>query len=263
MKILEIQQNSEEWLEFRKGKSGGSEFKDLWFSGLPLKSEIIAKLEETAPLSPADKKLPVQDLAEWLEPEEIAAIKLEKDPKKRFYEIIAERVARPITENDYREKLHGQPFSMMARGHILEPEAKAKFCEKTGEKLDQNSVVWISEKNPNIYISPDATITDKDGKIREAVEIKCPNSAEIVKSFLENDYPHEYDAQISKYFIVNEDLEELNFVLYTDVIPGLEIQIFEIPRKKFAAEIAEARIFEEKIMQKIDEMTKLIEERSF
>ena len=37
MKVWEIEQNTEEWLEWRKGKSGGSEIKDLWVSGLPLK----------------------------------------------------------------------------------------------------------------------------------------------------------------------------------------------------------------------------------
>lgn len=29
MKVLNIKQNTEEWEEFRKGKSGGSELKDL------------------------------------------------------------------------------------------------------------------------------------------------------------------------------------------------------------------------------------------
>ena len=45
MKILELQQNSEEWLEFRKGKSGGSEFGNIWSVSLPTKTAIIEKLE--------------------------------------------------------------------------------------------------------------------------------------------------------------------------------------------------------------------------
>ena len=82
MKVLKIQQNSEEWLEFRKGKSGGSEFKDLWIPGYPLKSKIIAELEKDGqPLPPEDKKLAVADLAGMLEPEELAELKLAANQK--------------------------------------------------------------------------------------------------------------------------------------------------------------------------------------
>ena len=55
MKVIKLQQNSDEWLEFRKGKSGGSEFKNLWIPGLPLKAKIIERLERENPLSPEDK----------------------------------------------------------------------------------------------------------------------------------------------------------------------------------------------------------------
>lgn len=263
MKVMELQQSSEEWFEFRKGKSGGSEFKDLWIAGLPLKAKIIEKLEEFNPLPAEDKKLTVKELAGMLEPEELAELKLQSEPKKKYYEIIADRVARPITPNDYVDKLNGEPFSMMARGHILEPEALAAFEEKTGKKLDKTSVVWIREDNENIYISPDGYITDKDGIIREAVEVKCLGSAEVIKAYLTNSYPKEYEPQVIKYFVVNENLEKLNFILYTDAIVGLELQIFEITRKDVEARIEDAKAFEDAVMKLIDRDARRIEELSF
>ena len=263
MKVVKIQQNSEEWLEFRKGKSGGSEFKDLWIPGLPLKSRIIAKLEEENPLSPEDKRATVDELAGMLEPSELAELKLEGEPKKHFYEIVADRVARPVTPNDYEDKLNGEPFTMMARGHILEPEAIAAFEEKTGKKVDEDSVVWVSDYDPNAYVSPDGAITDKDGKVREALEVKCLNSAEVIKCFAENHYPKDYEPQVLKYFMVNEDLETLHFIVYTDLIPGLEIQIFDINRNEVEDRLAEAEAFEKASLKRIDELATKIEELSF
>ena len=262
MRVIKIQQNSEEWLEFRKGKSGGSEFKDLWIPGLPLKSKIIEKLEQANPLSSEDKRCTVQELAGMLEPSELAELKLESEPKKHFYEIVADRVARPVT-NDYEDKLNGEPFSMMARGHILEPEAIAAFEEKTGKKVDKESVVWVSDYDENAYVSPDGAITDKDGKVREACEVKCLSSAEVVKCFDENRYPKDYEPQVLKYFMVNEDLETLHFIIYTDLIPGLELQIFDINRKDVEERLAEARAFEKASLKRIDELALKIEGLSF
>lgn len=263
MKVLKIEQNTEEWLEFRKGKSGGSEFKDLWTPGLPLKAKIIEKLEEFQELPPADKKLTAGELAKMLEPSELAALKLEQNPRPRFYDIIAERVARPITPNDYADRLNGETFSMMARGHILEPEALAAFAEKTGKKLDEDSCVWISDDDDNIYISPDGTITGKDGVCREAVEVKCLGSDAIVEAYLTGKPPKEYEAQIIKYFVVNKDLETLHFVMYTDVIPGLELQIFDINRIDVEPKIEEAREFEKAVMKLIAQAVEKIEGLGF
>ena len=263
MKVIKLQQNSEEWLEFRKGKSGGSEFKNLWIPGLPLKAKIIERLERENPLSPEDKRCTVQELAGMLEPSELAELKLEAEPKKHFYEIVADRVARPVTPNDYEDRLNGEPFTMMARGHILEPEAIAAFEEKTGKKVDEDSVVWVSDYDENAYVSPDGAITGKDGKVREACEVKCLSSAEVIKCFDEHCYPKEYEPQVLKYFMVNEDLETLHFIIFTDLIPGLELQVFDINRNDVEERLAEARAFEKASLKRIDELASKIEGLSF
>ncbi len=263
MKVIKLQQNSDEWLEFRKGKSGGSEFKNLWIPGLPLKAKIIERLEQENPLSPEDKRCTVQELAGMLEPSELAELKLEAEPKKHFYEIVADRVARPVTPNDYEDRLNGEPFTMMARGHILEPEAIVAFEEKTGKKVDEDSVVWVSDYDENAYVSPDGAITDKDGKVREACEVKCLSSAEVIKCFDEHCYPKEYEPQVLKYFMVNDDLETLHFIIFTDLIPGLELQVFDINRNDVEERLAEARAFEKASLKRIDELASKIEGLSF
>ena len=263
MKVINLQQNSEEWLEFRKGKSGGSEFKNIWIPGLPTKTKILEKLEKYSPLGAADKKLSVRELADMLEPEELVDLKLESEPKKHFYEIVADRVARPITPNDYLDRLEGQPFSMMARGHILEPEAIAAFEAKTGKKVDSESVVWVSDYDENAYVSPDGCITNKDGKVREACEVKCLSSAEVVKVYADQQYPKEYEPQVLKYFMVNDDLEVLHFIVYTDVIPGLELQVFDIKRSDIEDRLTEAKAFEKEILKRVDKLSQQIERLSF
>ncbi len=263
MKVIKLQQNSEEWLEFRKGKSGGSEFKDLYIAGLPLKAKIVEFLEREHPLSPEDKRAKVEELAAMLTPEELATLKLDTEPKKHFYEIVADRVARPVTPNDYVDRLGGQPFSMMARGHILEPEAIEAFEEKTGKTVDEDSVVWVSDYDDNAYISPDATITSDDGKVREAVEVKCLSSPEVVKAYAEQHYPKEYEPQVLKYFMVNDDLEALYFVIYTDLIPGLELQIFHVKREEVADRLAEATAFEKVMLERADALATKIKELGF
>lgn len=250
MKIVQIQQNTEEWLEYRKGKSGGSEFKDLYITGLPLVAAMKQKLDDLQ--IEYAKGAKAADLASLLNPETLAELKLEAEPKKRYYEIIAERVARPITPNDYLDRLDGQTFTMMARGHLLEPEALELFAENTGKVIDAVDSVWERDDNANICISPDGSITGKDGKVREAIEVKCLDNAETCKAFLTGKYPSDYRAQIIKYFVVNADLEILHFVLYTDAIPGLELQVFTIKREDIEDSIAEARAFEDAVMKLIE-----------
>lgn len=263
MKIRKIEQRSEEWYEYRKGKSGGSEFKDLWIPGLPLKAKMVELLEKDGQtLSPEDKKTSAS-VAALLEPEELARLKLESDPKRKYYEIIADEVARPITPNDYVDQLGERDFTMMARGEILEPEAREAFEAKTGKKLDVETDIWEDDDNPNIYISPDGYITAEDGKIHEAIEIKCLSSWEVIKAWKTGTYPKEYEPQALKYFMVNPELETLYFVLYTDVIPGLDIQIFEVKREEVEPRIAEAQAFENAVMKLIQADITAIRELSF
>ena len=93
--------------------------------------------------------------------------------------------------------------------------------------------------------------------------MKCLASWEIIRAFLTNQYPQEYEPQVIKYFVVNEDLEKLYFLLYTDLIPGLDLQVFEIKREDVADRIADAKAFEDQIMKRAEQDIERIKELGF
>lgn len=230
MKILDLDQNSDEWLEFRKGKSGGSAFGKLF--------KVNGKKN----------------------------ICLLNEVKDQFFVMLAERVARPMTPNDYLDRVpEGIPFSWAVRGHILEPEAAKAFELKYGVVLDEGKV-WASDDSLNSYVSPDRIITSQDGKIREAVEIKCLSSEKVLKVWWNrrfyNDFEaipsNEYKAQVIKYFLVNSDLEKVYWVVYTDLIPSLELQVLEIKRANIEPYIMEAKETEELYLGLLDKAEKLL-----
>lgn len=230
MKVLDIDQNSEEWLEYRKGKSGGSAFGKMY--------KVNGRTNDGI--------------------------------RDQFFTMLAERVARPMTPNDYMDRVpEGVSFSWAVRGHILEPEAAKAFELKTGKVLDDGKV-WASDSDLNSYVSPDRVIVSPDGKIREAVEIKCLSSEKVLKVWwdkMHNEFDtdmwcipsNEYQAQVLKYFIVNDDLETLYWVIYTDLIPKLELQILEIKRLDIINWIEDARMVEKRYLQTLDEAEKMLE----
>ena len=231
MRIVELDQNSEEWMEYRKGKSGGSAFGKMYKINGRTNSEL----------------------------------------RDQFFTMLAERVARPMTPNDYMDKVpDGVAFSWAVRGHILEPDAAKAFELKTGLVLEDGKV-WASDDTYNSYVSPDRVIVSPDGKIKEAVEIKCPSSEKVLKVWWdkmhlkdgESDFwaipSNEYKAQVLKYFMINDDLETLYWVVYTDLIPKLELQILEIKRLDVISWIEDAKMVEKHYLEELDEAEKLLE----
>ena len=248
MKIIEIEQNTEEWLEFRKGKSGGSGLHDL-YPARTITREVAKEYLESKGIE-VDPKAKAGDVVDMLTAEDIGTIKAQGDKKDAFYRLVAERIARPITPNDYEDRLDGQKFSMMARGHILESEAIAEFSVRNKKVVIGTSVVWERDDNPDSILSPDATIKFN----KEVVEVKCLDSHRMIRAYDENHYPIEYHEQIVKYFIVNEELEVLHFVMYTDVMPALSYLQFDIKREEVAEDIKELRAFEDSILKQVSEL---------
>lgn len=196
----------------------------------------------------------IDELLEAMPSEKFGKMKSEQGKLDGFYQLLADKVARPLTENDYTDRLNGQTFSYMARGHILEAEALEKFKEHTGKKTTGEKNVWVSDENSDIYVSPDDSIKEGD-KYVEAIEVKCPSSHVFLRAWHENRYPKEYEEQVRQYFIVNQDLKKLYFVLYTDLIPALPLQIFEVTREQVADDLDKYLSFEKSILKQIDELS--------
>ena len=63
--------------------------------------------------------------------------------------------------------------------------------------------------------------------------------------------------------MVNDDLEVLHFIVYTDVIPGLELQVFDIKRSDIEDRLTEAKAFEKEILKRVNKLSQQIERLSF
>jgi hypothetical protein len=260
MKVIRFEKNGEEWREFRLGKSGGSGLNGLYPSTNPsyeqLKQYCIDNGLEYERQSKATKqvkmvRMTADEILEQMTVEDLARIKASGKKKDKFYKLVAERIARPITPNDYEDRLNGQKFTMIARGHILEEEAIKEFELRNNVKVDTGSVVWVRDNNEDSIVSPDATI----GTTR-AVEVKAFDTHRIIRAYDENHYPEECHEQVVKYFIVNPDLEVLHFVMYTDVMPALPYIQFDIKREDVMKDVRELEAFEDAILVQAKELSK-------
>jgi len=144
-------------------------------------------------------------------------VKRGTEMKKGYYDLIAERLVIPHESDD---------LPAMQRGTLLEPEAVNIFIEhmlETNgipvEEWESGLVIWERDDNASIALSPDAYHVDQE----IAVEVKCLNSGEHIKAYLTQEVPDQYEEQVIQYFIVNENLEKLYFVMYD---PRMSVQSF-------------------------------------
>ena len=128
----------------------------------------------------------------------------------------------------------------MRRGIELEEDAKRKYEEISWNKIEEIGICTHDEKE-YLGLSPDGVIK-KDWKYQKAIEIKCMRPHNHLKCILENKVPTEYKWQVVHYFIVNEELEELDFIVYNPDIylPSLNVKIINIKREDIQEDIKKA-----------------------
>lgn len=237
MKILDIEQRSQEWLDFHEGRISGSSAKDYSSVRYIPKAELVEFAESKGYEFP--KNLTMDNIRAMLTEDESNELYANVQINDSIYKLIAQRIAKPINPNDYADRIpEGATYSAMLRGQILEEEARELISEKLGKKIIPGRV-WQSEENEYMICSPDGEIVDDSGKVSEAVEIKCLDSWKVVKAYYEKHPPLDYEAQIIQYFLVNENLQKLYFCIYSDVFtnPDLGLQIFELKREDYREKI--------------------------
>lgn len=232
MKILDIEQRSQEWLDFHEGRISGSSAKDYSSARYIPKAELVEFAESKGYEFP--KNLTMDNIKAMLTEDELNELYANVQINDSIYKLIAQRIAKPINPNDYADRLDGATYSAMLRGQILEEEARELISEKLGKKIIPGRV-WQSEENEYMICSPDGEFEDET----EAVEIKCLDSWKVVKAYYEKHPPSEYKPQILQYFVVNDKLKKLYFCIYSDVFsnPDLGLQIFELNREDYKEEI--------------------------
>ena len=237
MKILDLEQRSQEWLDFHEGRISGSSAKDYSSVRYIPKVELVEFAESKGYEFP--KNLTMDNIRAMLTEDELNELYANVQINDSIYKLIAQRIAKPINSNDYADRIpEGATYSAMLRGQILEDEARELISEKLGKKIIPGRV-WQSEVNEYMICSPDGEIVDETSDVLEAVEIKCLDSWKVVKAYYEKRPPLEYEAQIIQYFLVNENLQKLYFCIYSDVFtnPELGLQIFELKREDYQEKI--------------------------
>lgn len=200
MQIIDVEQGSDEWKDYRKGKISGTMLSDLYSKR-------------------GNRKL-------------------------GFYELIAERIAiDPDDEN------------RMDRGLRLEEEAIELYTLKTGFKV-QRVGICVHDQYPEIINSPDGLVKIK-GEYTGAIEIKCLSSSRHLQAVIENKVPDEFEAQKCQYFIVNPDLEWLDFIFYDPRIPSCDLHIIRVTRESVETKLDMYLEFQ---LDQIEEVNELVEE---
>ena len=255
MKILDIEQRSQEWLDFHEGRISGSSAKDYSSVRYIPKVELVEFAESKGYEFP--KNLTMDNIRAMLTEDELNELYANVQINDSIYKLIAQRIAKPINPNDYADRIpEGATYSAMLRGQILEEEARELISEKLGKKIIPGRV-WQSEENEYMICSPDGEFEDET----EAVEIKCLDSWKVVKAYYEKHPPSEYKPQILQYFVVNEKLKRLYFCIYSDVFsnPNLGLQIFELDREDYKEEIEIVKRVEKATLELVEkEVQKLM-----
>ncbi len=149
--------------------------------------------------------------------------------KEKMYELLAE---------EYIEEEYLNAFEIIQKGNEMEPIIKAKYEEITWEKVIE---VGFVEQDSQVWLSPDWLIL-KDWKYKKAIEIKAPRWKNYIKYLLEDKIPKVYFHQVVHYFLVIEDLEELDFIIgnfdCSKEIP--QIYIITVTREELQKDIDKA-----------------------
>lgn len=128
-----------------------------------------------------------------------------------------------LLAEEYCDDLDLRAWEIIERWNELEPTARLIYENITKQKVEE---VWFIKKEKWLWLSPDWIIKIK-WKIKKAIEIKCPMWANYIKYLIENKIPDEYYEQVLNYFLIIDELEELDFIIYNpdvkDKIPSFHI----------------------------------------
>lgn len=171
-------------------------------------------------------------------------VTLRGDGKKiGYWQLLADRLCTPAEDEN-----------PMDRGVRLEEEAIENFTIITGKSVNTDLVIWSRDDNRNIALSPDGYI-ETDGKITEAVEVKCLASARHIEAKVTNKVPKDYEFQVLQYFICNDELEQLHVVLYDPrFIENLQTVIITVDRETVKDDIETYLDYERKTLFEIEQL---------
>ena len=140
----------------------------------------------------------------------------------------------------------------MQRGIDMEPLAIQEYSNITGHEVEHPCLIQ-SEDWDILCQSPDGCIKGAfEGGFEGAVEIKCPKTKTHIKYIRMGKIPNEYKEQVWSYFLVNPDLQWLDFVSYDPRLAVKPIWILRITREELTEELATVTAELEKFIAKLN-----------
>ena len=140
-------------------------------------------------------------------------------------EMIAEIISEEIEENYVN--------AAMQRGNDLEPIVRDLYTQVTGIEIEEIGFC-LSEENDFLALSPDGCTADRKG----AIEIKCPSTKVHVKYIRQDQIPNDYKYQVYNYFLVNKDLEYLDFISFDNRFKIKPMYVKRIHRNEILEDLA-------------------------
>lgn len=246
MKILNnFEQGTPEWHTWRDGIISSTDSKTLLGEKELLVSELITELVENQGYDKKDlpkKKEDLQKLISEKKPEFEFKKFITKENDTLYYKMLAYELSDGTAPNDERP---------MHRGTRLEPGIRDWFNETYKENFYEVGGC-TRDDNDKIGMSPDG-INDKN----EGLEIKGLAGWKHIKAWLENEVPPEHIPQCLQYFVTNDKMEKLYFVMGCPEITVKPYLVFELHREDFKKEIEMSLQAQRELIKKVQD--KLLE----
>jgi YqaJ-like viral recombinase domain len=253
MQIIDVEQNTPEWLAERRGRVMGSIAQDV-IPKPPLKADVVKTLKDLGLeyiQLPGGEPPTTKMLTKMLSLDDLVRLGRKEDRKIGFYQLIADVLAIPPAEEETEEE-YG---SASDRGHGLEQAAIDALSEHIGKKIHRVGICTRDDE-PRIANSPDGMIKNSRGKWTGAAEVKCLKSALHIKAVIEDKIPdaspYNYWSQAMQYFVVNDDLEVLYFVFYDPRFTPKPLHIIEVHREDVEDKVAELLAYQRDTLAEVD-----------
>ena len=286
MQLIDVEQNTPEWHQFRKGRIGGSRLATIWSTrqytvadvenlltgrGIDLKVFQAELNEKRKAEGLKAKKYTKADLETLLTDEDKDQLSIDSEKRIEYYQILADMHTRAPEgeEAEYADE--------MDRGHQLEAEA----CEGAAKVLGKTVMAVgciVDDDEDRIYTSPDRIIVPeryadkylevlKDVnsgklKIKEEMEAKCLKGGLHLWAYFERKVPEKYFTQKVQYFIANKDLETLYFVFYHPLITTLPLFIIVVKREDLGHWPETLKKYQNRTLKELDVLTERLFDES-